>query len=128
MFDDHGAVVAVDGELDLATAPQLGAVIGEMIDYGHRHLVVDLSAATFMDSTAIGMLLYAIAPLRDNPDACVALSGAHGAVERSLAVSGIGAMFSMFETREAAISGVTDADESLGDAWRSLLPRPNRSL
>ena len=63
MFDEEGAIVAVDGELDIATAPQLGAVIAEMIDFGHRHLLIDLSAAVFVDSTAMGMLLYAIAPL-----------------------------------------------------------------
>ncbi len=102
MFDEEGAIVAVDGELDIATAPQLGAVIAEMIDFGHRHLLIDLSAAAFVDSTAMGMLLYAIAPLQDDPAAAVALVGAHGVVAKSLQVSGIGAMFTMFETREAA--------------------------
>ena len=128
MFDEEGAIVAVDGELDIATAPQLGAVIAEMIDLGHRHLLIDLSAAAFVDSTAMGMLLYAIAPLQDDPAAAVALVGAHGVVAKSLQVSGIGAMFTMFETREAAISSVTGADDSLIGAWRSLRPRRNPSL
>ena len=128
MFDEQGAIVAVDGELDLATAPQLGAVIAEMVDLGHRHLLIDLSAAAFLDSTAMGMLLYAIAPLRDDPDAVVALVGAHGIVQRSLNVSGIGALFSTFDTRDAAIRGLTAPAGTLSDAWRSLRPRPSPSL
>src|SRR4051794_26830342 len=52
MFDEQGAIIAIDGEVDLATAPQLGAVIAEMLDYGHRHLVIGLTAAEFLDSTA----------------------------------------------------------------------------
>ena len=128
MFDEQGAIVAVDGDLDLATAPQLGAVIAEMVAYGHRHLVIDLTAAAFFDSTAMGMLLYAIAPLRDDPAAVVVLAGAHGVVKRSLSVSGIGAMFTGFDTRDAAIAGVTEADGSLNETWRSLRPRPFRSV
>src|SRR4051794_4169774 len=85
-LDEQGAVVAVDGELDLATAPQLGAVIAEITDYGHRRLVIDLTAAAFFDSTAMEILLYSIAPLRDDLDAAVVLAGAHGCVERSLNV------------------------------------------
>jgi anti-sigma B factor antagonist len=128
MFDEQGAIVAIEGELDLATAPQLGAVIAEMIDYGHRHLVIDLSAAAFLDSTAMGMLLYAIAPLRDDPDAAVILAGVHGIVEKSLTVSGIGTLFTMFDTREAAISGLSDPSESLCQMWRQLRARPNLPL
>jgi anti-sigma B factor antagonist len=128
MFDEQGAIVTVDGELDLATAPQLGAVIAEMLDQGHRHLVIDLTEAAFLDSTAMGMLLYSIIPLRDDPDAAVVIAGAHGVVDKSLGVSGIGAMFTLFDTREAAISNVGAADGSLSDAWRSLRPRPNPSF
>jgi anti-anti-sigma factor len=128
MFDEQGAIVVVDGELDLANAAQLGAVIAEMIDYGHRHLVIDLTAAAFLDSTAMGMLVYAVAPLRDDPDAAVVLAGVHGFVERALTVSGIGAMFPTFDTREAAVSGLADRGDWPREAWRSLRPRPNPSV
>jgi len=127
-FDAHGSVIVVDGELDLETAPQLQVGIAGQIACGHRHLLVDLSAATFMDSVAMRMLLYAIAPLRDDPDAAVVLVGAHGMVERALEASGIGAMFAMFDTTEAAISGLNVRRETLNGTWRSLPPRPYPSL
>jgi len=128
MFDEQGAIVAIDGELDLANAPQLGAVIAEMIDYGHRHLVIDLTAAAFLDSTAMGVLLRAIAPLHDDPDAAVVLAGVHGVVERSLTVSGIGPMFTTFDTREAAVIALAGQGASPREAWRSIGSRPDSSL
>jgi anti-anti-sigma factor len=127
MFDEQSAIVAVDGELDLATAHQLDAAVGEMIRYGHRRLVIDLTDAAFLDSVAMQTLVDAITPLRDDADAAVVLAGAHGVVERSLTVSGLGQMFTMYATREAAISGVNHDAESLRHAWRRLRPRPHLS-
>ncbi|HEY4811067.1 MAG TPA: STAS domain-containing protein [Solirubrobacteraceae bacterium] len=56
----HGADVAVivaGGELDFAASPQIRERLGERIEAGVRHLIVDLSGATFIDSTAIGALV-----------------------------------------------------------------------
>jgi anti-anti-sigma factor len=58
----HGvAVVAVRGEIDLVTAPQLEAIVEEAIlDHGApRPLLVDLVECTFMDSTGLAILLRA---------------------------------------------------------------------
>jgi anti-sigma B factor antagonist len=128
MFDDHGATIAVDGDLDLATAPQLQSAIDEMISYGHRHLVIDLAEATFMDSTGMQSLLTSLAPLRDEPGARVVLAGVHGIVERTLAISGVASLFTAFDTREAAISSLGDASDELSDSWRHLQDRPQLSL
>jgi len=127
MFDEQGAIIAVDGELDLATASQLEDTVAEMIRYGHRHLVIDLTDAAFLDSVAMQTLVDAIAPLRDDADAAVVLAGAHGVVERSLTISGIGQMFTTFATREAAICGVNGDSESLRHAWRRVRARPHPS-
>jgi anti-sigma B factor antagonist len=50
-------VIAVDGELDLTAAPDLRRAIEAAIDAGAIALVVDLNEVTFIDSTAIGVLL-----------------------------------------------------------------------
>ena len=88
-------------------------------------MTVAATAATFLDSTAIATLFTSIAPLRDDPTTAVALAGAHGIVERSLTISGIGEMFARFDTRAAAISSVTGSTESLRDTWRQVRPRPS---
>jgi len=49
----------VEGELDLAAAPKVEEWAGRMIEAGTKHLVIDLAATTFIDSTAVRALLKA---------------------------------------------------------------------
>lgn len=59
-IDVHGDhVMAVSGELELATAPQLQACIQNLHSEHNRHLQIDLSGTTFCDSTGIGTLAWA---------------------------------------------------------------------
>jgi anti-anti-sigma factor len=126
-FDEHGSVIIVDGDLDVATAPQLGAVIAGQIALGHRHFVVDLSTATFLDCNSIGTLLHAIEPLRGDARAAVVLAGVHGIVERVLTVTRIGAGFAAFETTEAAIRGVSRLEEVTEPEVPAAWPHPHPS-
>jgi anti-sigma B factor antagonist len=50
-------VVSVDGELDMTAAPELRDAIHAAIDAGAVTVVVDLNEVSFIDSTAIGVLL-----------------------------------------------------------------------
>jgi len=121
-FSARGAIVVVDGELDLDTAPQLEAVITDQIANHHRHLVIDLSATAFLDSVALRTLLVSICPLQDDPASAVVLVGARGAVRRLIAVNGIDHMFSLFDTRQAAVDHLQDSLLVL-DAWRQVSRR-----
>jgi anti-sigma B factor antagonist len=58
-------VVAVTGEIDVATAPQLQETLHALIAQGHPSLVIDLLAVTFLDSTALGVLVGALKRCRD---------------------------------------------------------------
>lgn len=55
-FDDTRAVLAVRGEMDLATAPELAAVMDAMIDGGHRSVVLDLAELDFLDAAGVGVI------------------------------------------------------------------------
>jgi len=50
-------VVAVSGELDMASAPVLRSAISTALDAGAQHLWVDLCATEFMDSSGIHLLI-----------------------------------------------------------------------
>src|SRR3954471_2336343 len=61
---DHDAqdgihVLAVSGELDLASAPDVRAALALAASGPGAHLILDLSEVTFIDSTALGTLLHA---------------------------------------------------------------------
>ena len=47
----------VEGELDLAGAPRIDEWTDRVIESGAKHLVLDLSQTTFIDSTAIRAVL-----------------------------------------------------------------------
>ena len=50
--------VRITGELDHCSAPQIRRELDRMIsEPGIRHLVLDLSGMTFMDSSGIGVIL-----------------------------------------------------------------------
>ena len=56
--------VSVAGEVDLATAPELKDALGEVVQSGANGVLVDLSKATFIDSTTLGVLMGAVKRLR----------------------------------------------------------------
>src|SRR5215468_1522460 len=56
--------VSVAGEVDLATAPELKEALGEVVSSGASGVLVDLSNATFIDSTTLGVLMGAVKRLR----------------------------------------------------------------
>jgi anti-anti-sigma factor len=117
-LSEQGAAVVIKGELDLDTAPLLAAELERQITDGHRHLVIDLTDTVFLDSTSLGTLVRAIQPLHDEPDAAVVLAGAGGVVARALLTSGIGQLFTMFETRREADRAVIGS--GLCDGWRAV--------
>jgi anti-anti-sigma factor len=49
--------VAIDDDLDLATAPALRKTLVEAIDKGATRITLDLSRCTFMDSTGLSLLV-----------------------------------------------------------------------
>ena len=56
-LDDELGVVVLSGEVDIFTAPQFKECLLELLDAGVKRLVVDLSDVTFIDSTALGVLI-----------------------------------------------------------------------
>ena len=57
-------VLAVAGELDLYARPELEKELQAVLRRGGRELIVDLTAAEFVDSSIVGLLLHYVQELR----------------------------------------------------------------
>jgi anti-sigma B factor antagonist len=58
-------VIRVDGEIDVATAPQLRESLHRVITRGEGNVVLDLLGVTFLDSTALGVMVGALRRCRE---------------------------------------------------------------
>ncbi|MGH3495739.1 MAG: anti-sigma factor antagonist [Sciscionella sp.] len=57
-------VIDVGGEIDVYTAPKLRERLISLIGEGHYHLVINLDAVDFLDSTGLGVLVGALKRVR----------------------------------------------------------------
>ncbi len=63
-IDEQTHVIELGGEIDLYTAPEFKERMVELIEAGKKQIVVDLSEATFIDSTTLGVLVGGVKRLR----------------------------------------------------------------
>ena len=63
-FGADSFVVAAGGELDLYTVDRLRDKLGDVVERGARRVLVDLTGVSFMDSTALGVLVGSAKALR----------------------------------------------------------------
>ena len=95
-------VLAVTGELDLATTPELRQELTRIIGGGGGRAVVDLSGCDFVDSTALGALLFGAKGLRaGGGDLLLAAPQNH--VERALDVTGLKRALRTYRTLREAL-------------------------
>lgn len=103
-LDARTCVISVVGEMDLSSAPQLKWTLLDALETGHTRVVLDLSRAPFMDSTALGVLIGVNRGLA--PAARLSISGACHNVLNIFELSGMDAAFAIFATREEALAYV----------------------
>jgi anti-sigma B factor antagonist len=101
-LDGCTSVISVEGELDLFTAPRLKWMLIDALEGGHTLLVVDLSLATFMDSTALGVLVAIKRTLDD--DARLAIVCVRPNILKIFEFAGMDGAFAIFPTIEQALS------------------------
>jgi anti-sigma B factor antagonist len=101
-LDKRTSVVSVEGELDLATAPRLKWMLIDALEAGHEELVVDLSLTTFLDSTALGVLVGVTRSLGVDRRMAIVCSGS--AVLKIFEFSGLDGMFAIFSTVDEALA------------------------
>ena len=118
-LDERTSVVTVGGDLDLLSAPNLKWMLVDLLGDGHDRLVVDLTRVTFMDSTAVGVLVGVNRSL--DSGARLALVCTQRNVLRIFEASGLDATFTIFDNIDEAIAYV-QKDPDSAEAIATLAP------
>ena len=103
--DDTTHVIELGGEVDLYTAPEFKERMVELIESGKKQIVVDLSKATFIDSTTLGVLVGGVKRLRTN-DGQLSLICSDRNITKIFEITGLDRVFTIYPTRDEALSKV----------------------
>ena len=103
---EQAFVVTVYGELDLHGAGLLGAELDRVLDERATNVVVDLLRVTFLDSTALGVLVGAAKRVRARGGSIVLVSDDPRTL-RVFEITGLGGIFLLERSLVAAIEAVT---------------------
>jgi len=82
-------VVLVRGEIDVATSPQLRNDLNALVARGARHITLDFSGVSFVDSSGLGVLVGAYKRLRDDEEGSVRIVGAQPSVRKVFEITGL---------------------------------------
>jgi anti-sigma B factor antagonist len=94
-------VVAVGGQVDFDTAPELDDFLRQVADGGGMRVVLDLADVSFLDSSGLGVLIVWFKELQDRGGRlCVA--AVQDLVGYVLRVSAVDQVLDVYDTVEAA--------------------------
>jgi anti-sigma B factor antagonist len=102
-IDDETHVIELGGEVDLYTAPEFKERMVQVIEDGKKQVVVDLSSATFIDSTTLGVLVGGVKRLRPS-GGTLSLVCSDQNIVKIFEITGLDRVFPIHETREQALA------------------------
>jgi anti-sigma B factor antagonist len=109
-LDDGVRVVAVRGELDLSTAPDLEGPLEEAIAATDASVLIDLSDCEFIDSTGIALIVRAWQRLDRAADGDgngkVVICSANEQVRRVLEITGLELSIPIHSTRDEGLAAL----------------------
>lgn len=111
LLGDVAAVVTIEGEADLYTAPQLKDAFSQVMDEERTYVLVDLTKSTFVDSTTLGLLLNVTEQLRTSGGG-LAITCLDPNIKRIFELTLLDQVFPIFETRAAGEEYLNNLAES----------------
>jgi anti-sigma B factor antagonist len=102
-------VIALSGEVDLYTAPEFKQQLLDVIGRGAKHVVVDLTETTFIDSTTLGVLVGGVKRLRPEGGK-VSLVCSDRNITKIFEITGLNKVFPIYETRAEALDGIEQVE------------------
>jgi anti-anti-sigma factor len=111
-LEDGIRVIAVRGELDLSTAPQLEGPLEDAVASGDVSVVVDLSECEFIDSTGIALIVRTWQQLdhaaEGDGTGRVVICSYNDQVRRVLEITGLELSIPLHSTRDEALAALRD--------------------
>ena len=101
-------VVAVTGDLDLWNAPALEQRLGKAVDAGQFWIVVDLSQASFLDSSGLGALTASMRRVERKAGRLVVVNRSPQ-MQRVFELTGLVRVLNVVPTRDRAMAFIDDA-------------------
>jgi anti-sigma B factor antagonist len=98
-------LISLAGEVDLYTAPEFKQQLLDVIAQGAKHVVVDFTATTFIDSTTLGVLVGGVKRLRSN-DGQLSLVCADRNITKIFEITGLDRVFTIYPTRAEAVEQI----------------------
>lgn len=127
--DGRACVVHLEGEMDMMTVPEVQAALESVIDRGCTAVILDLREVSYMDSSALGLLVWADRVLQPLGGRLV-LAGADRNVGRILQISGLveaAQTISSAADPADAITGLELSEQDEEPRWVRHLEFPARS-
>ena len=112
---DRWSVVAVTGELELATAPRLRQQVVALIGAERSHLVIDLTAVDFIDSVGLGVIVGGLKRARTHGGDLMVV-GAVPRVRSLFEITRLDEIIALHPDVSTALASVGPAGESVGEA------------
>jgi len=99
--DNGGCVVALEGEIDVYTAPRLKDALVEAIADGCSHVIIDLEKVAFIDSSGLGVLVGALRRAKER-GGTVRLVCTREGILKIFRITGLDKVFPIFASRDEA--------------------------
>jgi len=99
---DNIGVIVLEGEIDIYSAPQFKEVLLNGIENGAQRVIVDLTQVSFIDSTALGVLVSGakrVRPRNGNLDIVCTDEN----IIRIFEITGLDRIFCIYATRDEAM-------------------------
>ena len=98
------AVLAVSGEVDVATVPRLREQLHGLVAQGSNRIIVNLDGVDFLDSTGLGVLVGALKRVRSN-EGDLYLVCTQPRIRKVFEVTGLTKVFSIHDSVDQAVAG-----------------------
>jgi anti-sigma B factor antagonist len=104
-------VLAVQGEVDVYTAPRLREKLVELVSQGRHEIIVNLDGVDFLDSTGLGVLVGGLKRLRSH-DGDLGLVCTQQRILKVFEITGLTKVFTISDSVQAAASMPTSSSSS----------------